>query len=271
MKPFYYLFFVGLLFTNCGNSTQPTDPIPAHETFKLKSKAVGEERLINVWKPSEYETSTDSLIVLYMLDGGIKEDFPHLANTLAELIKAKKIPQVILVGIENTERRRDLTGPTSVEKDKEIAPVVGKSEQFRNFIHDELIPEVAQRYRTNGKRGIIGESVAGLFVTETFLLKPEVFDFYIAFDPSIWWNDKHLVKTAAAHLEKFPSDKKTFWFAGSKAEDISDNVRNLSKVLASQNLPNVKWNYSDEKKEKHHTIFRATKEKALVWTLNNLD
>lgn len=45
----------------------------------------------------------------------------------------KKIKPVILVGIENTERRRDLTGFTTIPKDKEVAPVVGGSEKFRGI------------------------------------------------------------------------------------------------------------------------------------------
>lgn len=271
MKTLHYLLLAGILcFTSCLKASQPSDPIPEHETFTMQSKHVNEARVITVWLPEDYKTHTDSLKVLYMPDGGIKEDFPHIANTLNDLIKAKKIAPVILVGIENTQRRRDLTGPTTVEKDKEIAPVVGGSEQFRAFISDELIPEINKRYRTTHQKGIIGESLAGLFVTETFLLTPNLFDFYIAFDPSLWWNDKHLVKTANDHLDKFPDVKKTFWFAGSDAKDISANVRKLSEILKTKDSKSITWEYSDEKKEQHHTIFRATKEKAIIWTLNNL-
>jgi enterochelin esterase-like enzyme len=141
-----------------------------HETFKIQSKQVGEERVINVWTPENYKASKDSLPVMYMADGGIKEDFPHIANTLAKLIKEKKIKPLILVGIENTQRRRDLTGFTEVAKDKEIAPVVGGSEKFRAFIKDELFPEINKRYRTTTEKSIIGESASGLFVMETFFL-----------------------------------------------------------------------------------------------------
>lgn len=271
MKQFHLILLTAILFlTSCSGATQQNDPVPEHQSFTISSKKVGEERTINVWTPDSYSAGTDSLMVLYMPDGGIQEDFPHIANTLNDLIKANKIPAVILVGIENTERRRDLTGPTSVESDKEIAPVVGGSEAFRAFINDELIPEINKRYRTTSKKGIIGESAAGLFVTETFLLKPEMFDFYIAFDPSLWWNDKYLVRTAGEHLAKFPDDKKTFWFAGSGAKDISASVRKLSDILKTNQAGNIKWEYADEKKEKHNTIFRATKEKAIIWTLNNL-
>lgn len=271
MRMYYYTFLTGIIFlTSCSNTPQPSDPIPEYETFTIQSEQVGELRTINVWTPQEYKSSTDSLTVLYMPDGGIKEDFPHIANTLNDLINAKKIQPVILVGIENTQRRKDLTGPTIVEKDKEIAPVVSGSEQFRAFINDELITDINKRYRTTDKKGIIGESLAGLFVTETFLLAPEMFDFYIAFDPSLWWNDKYLLKTATEHLNKFPDTQKTLWFAGSGAKDILAAARKLSDILETKNSENIKWKYSDEPKEKHHTIFRATKEKAIIWTLNNI-
>lgn len=268
MKLFYTLFFATLIITSCSNSPQPNDSIPEHETFTIKSKPIGETRTINVWIPEEYKKNNDSLPVMYMADGGINEDFPHIANTFSELIKAKKIPPFILVGIENTQRRRDLTGFTEVEKDKEVAPVIGGSDKFRAFLSDELIPEINKKYRTTNQKGILGESLSGLFVMETFFLQPQLFDYYIAFDPSLWWNNHYLVGTAKEHLAKFPPEKKMLWFAGSKAKDISQYTNQLSKILKEENILSVEWTYSDEPKEKHNTIFRATKEKALVWALN---
>lgn len=244
------------------------DPIPEHETFTIQSQHLGELRTINVWTPPGYETGSEPLPVLYMPDGGIEEDFPHIANTLAELIKAKKIEPVILVGIENTQRRRDLSGPTEVEEDREIAPVVGGSEQFRAFINNELFAEINKRYRTTCTRGIIGESLAGLFVVETLFLKPEMFDFYIAFDPSLWWNDKYLLRNADEYLASFPTNQKTFWFAGSQVEGIFENTARLADILKAKNIENLRWEYSPELNEDHGSIFRAAKEKALVWSLN---
>lgn len=227
MKSIYYLLLaVVLMATNCIKAQQH-DPIPNHETFTISSEKVGETRTINVWTPENYAKNTDSLPVLYMADGGINEDFPHIANTLSELIKLKKIRPIILVGIENTQRRKDLTGFTAIEKDKEIAPEVGGSEQFRAFIKDELFLEINKKYRITNEKGIIGESLSGLFVVETFMLNPEMFDFYIAFDPSLWWNNHDLVGTAEEHLGKFPSDKKTLWFAGSGVKDISVYTKKL--------------------------------------------
>ena len=203
-----------------------------------------------------------------MPDGGINEDFPHIANTIAKLVNNKSIPPIILVGIENTERRRDLTGFSEVVEDEKIAPVSDGAGKFRAFISEELFKEVNKRYRTNNRKGIIGESTAGLFVVETFLLSPEMFDFYIAMDPALWWNNKHLVRTAKEHLAKFAPQEKRFWFAGSNAKDISPHTNELAKILETDAPNSLIWKYSDEPKEKHNTIFRATKEQALKWILN---
>ncbi|MFN8284233.1 MAG: alpha/beta hydrolase-fold protein [Chitinophagales bacterium] len=266
MKLVYYNLFLIILVIGCANSVKK-DAIPVHDSFTIESKQVGETRTINVWTPAEYTTGNDSFPVMYMADGGIKEDFPHIANTLAALVKAKKIKPLILVGIENTQRRRDLTGFTEVATDKEIAPVVGGSAKFRAFISDELFPEINKRYRTTHEKSIIGESASGLFVVETFFMAPELFDAYIAFDPSLWWNNHYLVRTAKEHLTKFPATEKRLWFGSSNAEDISVYTKELAAVLTTANLSNLKWNFSDEPKEEHSTIFRATKEKAIIWTL----
>jgi Putative esterase len=93
-----------------------------------------------------------------------------------------------------TERRRDMTGPTEVASDKAIAPRVGGSAAFRAFIRDELFPAIDVRVRGDGHRAIIGESPEGLFIVETFFLAPEMFDTYIAPSPTLWWNDRALVR-----------------------------------------------------------------------------
>ena len=172
-----------------------------------------------------------------------------------------------MVGIENTQRRRDLTGPTEVAKDREVAPVVGDAANFRAFIKEELFPEINKRYRTSSEKSIIGESLSGLFVIETFFLEPSMFDNYIAFDPSLWWNDHYLVRTANEQLKKISGKERKLWFACSGAKDINQYTKQLAEILSAQSNPALQWHYSDEPNEKHNTIFRATKEKAIVWAL----
>ncbi|HQV52077.1 MAG: alpha/beta hydrolase [Flavobacteriales bacterium] len=267
MTKAFLICSLALATLNSAATAQSIDSIPDHNTFTISSTYVNEPRVINVWVPPSYITGSDSLPVLYMPDGGVNEDFPHIANTLAELISSKRIPPIILVGIDNTERRRDLTGPTNNAEDKEIAPVVGGSADFRDFIEKELVAEIDGIYRTTDKRGIIGESLAGLFVVETLLLRPELFDFYIAMDPSLWWNDMDMVKTAPEYLAKFPAKPIRFWFAGSSVQEETPFISNLSGALELTAPKTLVWQYSDEPNETHATIFRATKEKALVWVL----
>ncbi len=244
------------------------DPIPKHDHFSIQSNEVNEKRVINVWLPPIYEESDMALPVLYMPDGGVKEDFPHIANTLSKLLANKNIPPFILVGIENTDRRRDLTGFSETEEDAQYCPLTDGAKKFRAFIASELMPEINKRYRTQNKKGIIGESLAGLFVMETFLQHPETFDFYIAMDPSLWWNDYYLVKQSEQLLAALPNKELKLWFAGSDAKDISIYTNNLAKVLTQKQPQQLSWKYEDEPGEQHHTIFRATKEKAFIWTLN---
>ena len=265
-KKILYLFLATFIFS-CNKAIVYDDPIPNHETLKINSIFLNEERVINIWTPPSYDTSNDSIPVLYMADGGIKEDFPHIANTLDTLIKRNKIPNVILVGIENTERRRDLTGPTKIEYDLKYIPNPGGSDNFRKFINDELFPGINQKYRTTSERGLIGESASGLFVMETFILDPNMFDYYIAMDPALWFNEQYLVKNFEILTKENNYKNKRLWFAGSRATDISPFTKDLEKKLKN-NKSELTWNYVDAPNEKHNTIFRATKEKALIWTLN---
>jgi predicted alpha/beta superfamily hydrolase len=257
-----------ILTVSCKNqATVYNDPIPKHDSLKINSKFTNEERVINIWTPPNYDTSKDSLTVLYMPDGGIKEDFPHIANTLDTLIKQNKIPNIILVGIENTERRRDLAGPSNIEYDLEFIPNPGGADNFRKFIKNELFPQINQSYRTTNKKAIIGESLAGLFVIETLILEPNMFDYFIAMDPSLWFNENYLVTNFEKLTEKNNYEDKSLWYAGSSVTDISTYTNKLEQILKDTKSGLI-WKYEDEPEEKHNTIFRATKEKALIWTFS---
>lgn len=88
-------------------------------------------------------------------------------------------------------------------------------------------------------------------------------------DPLLWWNDQYLVKNTKANFEKFPTKNIRFWFAGSSVQKLMPFISDLNKAIVSVAPKSLVWKYSDEPKENHGTIFRATKEKALIWTLNN--
>lgn len=267
MKTVFAFLFHGMLIT----FASAQDSIPKHETFTIESQFLKETRVINVWLPTDYSSATISYPVLYMPDGGANEDFPHVANTLDSLIANKQIPPMILVGFENTQRRRDLTGPTTVESDKKIAPIVGGSEVFRHFLKEELFTAIQSRYRITAHKGIIGESLAGLFIIETMLLDPRMFNNYIAIDPSLWWNKHQLVDQSAEYMSKFPNDFFVrCWFASSNAKDIKKNTKSFATICTSTTIPNFNWKYVPMQKETHSTIYRASKVEALLWMYGEL-
>ncbi|HSS77313.1 MAG TPA: alpha/beta hydrolase-fold protein [Thermoanaerobaculia bacterium] len=238
-------------------------PLVIGETFTIDSKILNETRRINVYLPPGYvESPQVRLPVLYMPDGGMAEDFLHVAGLVQVSAGSGTMRPFLLVGIENTQRRRDLTGPTEVADDKKIAPQVGGSEAFRAFLRRELMPQVKSRYRTTQETAIVGESLAGLFVVETFLLEPDLFDTYIALDPSLWWNHHKLVDDGASRLHAVPKLEKTLYFASSDEKGIVEVAQRFAQVLARNAPPGLRWHYEKMPEEKHSTIYHPAALKA---------
>jgi predicted alpha/beta superfamily hydrolase len=243
-------------------SEAPIDPVPAHDTFSIASRS-GETRLINVYTPRAYRSGR-RFPVLYMPDGGIDEDFPHVVNTVDSLIALGVIRPVIVIGIPNTQRRRDLTGPTRFASDSAIAPHVGGSAAFRRFIRDELIPTVDARYRTTDERSVVGESLAGLFIVETFLDEPAMFKHYVALDPSLWWNHSAILDAAPIRLAAFDSAARTLFLANSNEPEIASGTARLAELLRAATPRGLAWTHVPRPDLTHGTIFRGIGPTALA-------
>lgn len=242
-------------------ATQPApapDPVLPHQTLTIDSKVLGETRRINVYTPPGYDVAADARYpVMYMPDGGVGEDFPHVTNDIDTAIRAGEMRPVIVVGIENTERRRDMTGPTDVEADRKIAPRVGGSANFRAFIRDELMPLVGRRVRGSGQTAIVGESLAGLFILETFFEEPQLFATYIVLSPTLWWNAQALVLGADARLRAQPRLTGTLYLATAGDDDIGDAGKALAAALRAAAPKGLTWYYEPRPDLRHSTIYRA--------------
>jgi uncharacterized protein (TIGR03067 family) len=232
-------------------------PLVVGETFTVESKVLGEARRINVYLPVGYATlKAETYPVLYVLDGGLAEDFLHIAGLVEVSARNGTVRPVIVVGIENTIRRRDLTGPTDNANDKKLSPEVGGSAAFRKFIRAELMPEVAKRYRTAKETAVVGESLAGLFVVETFFREPDLFDTYLAIDPSLWWNDEKLVKDATKWLrENVQLERKQLFLASSDEKGIAEPTGRLATELLKFAPMRLRWHHEKMPHETHGTIF----------------
>lgn len=233
----------------------PATPLVVGETFTIDSAVLQETRRVNVYRPPDcVGAQAAACPVLYMPDGGAAEDFIHVAGLVQVSAGNATMRPFILVGIENTQRRRDLTGPTDNAEDKKIAPVVGGSAAFRAFIRTELMPTITSRYRVTNETAIIGESLAGLFIVETFFLEPAMFDTYIAFDPSLWWNDGEIVKRAPARLKTRDPRKVTLYVAASR-DDRGDFISQFAGVLRRDAPSSVTWRFEAMPNETHATIY----------------
>ena len=251
---------IALLLLFCPSAAWAAQPAPEvpppHQSVVLDSVVMKERRRINVYLPPEQQAGR-RYPVIYMPDGGVAEDFPHIANTIDAAIREGRMAPVILVGIENTQRRRDMTGPTTVKADRKIAPVVGGSADFRKFIATELVPWVEANHPASERRGIIGESAAGLFIVETLFEMPELFDTRIALDPSLWWNAGALAKNAESWLAAHPDVHGRLFVAWAEPETIGPNVHVLEAALKSAAPAQLNWQVVARPDLSHGTIYRA--------------
>lgn len=202
-------------------------PIVIGRSYTIHSAVLGDERRLNVFLPDDYGDGKQSYPVLYLLDGGADEDFHHVTG-LARINAAYGFGQpVIVVGIEGKDRRHDLTSPTTVAEDLKRAPTSGGAAAYRRFLIEDVKPWVAAHYRTSGRSGLIGESLAGLFTLETLLVSPRAFDDYISVSPSLWWNGGALSREAA-------SDLKAHDYAGKRAFIAFDEPAPPADVAARE-------------------------------------
>src|SRR5205814_2461585 len=126
--------------------------------LKIDSKVLREERRVLVSLPSSYKNDDQRYPVLYLPDAET-----HLEHTIASadaLAAVFRMPELIIVGILLSDRRKDLT-PTVT---RDAPTITGGADRFGEFIATELIPEFERRYQTQPYRLIAGHSLGGLFV-----------------------------------------------------------------------------------------------------------
>ena len=169
------------------------------EHSKFHSKNLNNDRDLIVWLPPGYERNPDQRYpVLYMHDGqNLFDDATSFAGewkadeTAAELIAAKKIEPVIIVGIGNTPRRTDEYTLTRSPTNN----AGGKGEAYMKFVVQEVKPFVDSHYRTKTARddtAVGGSSLGGTISLELARAHPEIFGKCAALSPALWWNDNEL-------------------------------------------------------------------------------
>lgn len=224
--------------------------------LRLHSSILNEDRTLNIYLPEGYHADS-SYPVIYLLDGGADEDFIHVAglvqfNTFEWI---NRIPKSIVVGIANTNRKRDFTFPTTIEHDKKMVPVNGGSAEFISFIEKELQPFVNNKYKTNGAKTLIGQSLGGLLATEILFTKPGLFDKYIIISPSLWWDDGSMLKRSLPLISSaaavYIGVGKEGSFDGKHV--MEEDAKKLAEKIRTANLKNVNVYFDYLPEEDHAT------------------
>jgi predicted alpha/beta superfamily hydrolase len=201
--------------------------------FKLDSKVLREERRMLVSLPASYKNDDQRYPVLYLLDAEM-----HLEHTIASadaLAAVSRMPELIVVGIFHTDRRKDLT-PTATRD----APVAtGGADRFGEFIATELIPEVDRRYRTHPYRLLAGHSFGGLFALSMLFGRPKVSDAWIVVSPATWWDDEIIIRRAEELSKSYEKPERLYLMGADEDPKIMDGVRRLEQVLTARHLDNL--------------------------------
>ena len=206
--------------------TDHNHTIAIGKTISIYSAILGEERKVLIHLPGDnYGPASDGphapggphYPVVYLLDG--EGHFPSVSGMIQQLseVNGNSVsPDMIVVGIVNTDRERDLTptrAATDFRGDSSSVRTSGGGEKFMAFIEKELIPHIDSLYPTAPWRMLIGHSLGGLTVINTLVHHPQVFNAYLAIDPSMWWDKQRLLHETDTALATANFKGKTLYLA----------------------------------------------------------
>lgn len=208
-----------VLAVNARAQTIKNNNIVIGSVDSVQSKILNENRKVWVYVPNGADDSTFAkkrYPVVYLLDGD--GHFPSLTGIIQQLSQVNGntlLPQMIVVGIPNTHRTRDLTPTNTLHgldgKTDSSLKTSGGGEKFTNFIARELIPHIDSLYPTAPYKILIGHSFGGLTVINTLVNHTNMFNAYVAIDPSMWWDDQKLLKQTEIALHQKQLTGKTLY------------------------------------------------------------
>src|ERR1041385_4205075 len=242
-----------LLLISAAVIAQPTGTV---KRFTIKSTVLGEDRIILVRTPVGYETNKLTYPVLYMTDGD--GHMNHTASTIEFLTQNGRIPELIVVGVTNTDRTRDLTPAKSTDKDADgnlRFPTSGGADNFLKFFETELIPEIEKEYRVQPYRIFAGHSLGGLFAIHAMISKPGLFNSYIAVSPSLQWQNHDELKRATEYLKNQKEMKVSLFVSiGNEPGAIGDDFDSFKKLLSQTNIKGFEWQAERMADEDHGSV-----------------
>ncbi len=232
------------------------------EVHAIASRVLGQDRRIAVRLPTGHAEKPNARYdVVYVIDGGPEQDFPHLAGLVQSADVNGTFEPFILVGIETVKRREEITPAVADPAPyvAELGATPGGSAKFRRFIAEEVKPWVEARYRTSGRDAVMGESLAGLFVVETLFEAPQLFDDYIAVSPSLWWENMKYGREARSYLRRLPTGPRRLYLT--LADEGYRHERGVDQLVAALKTSapaGLQWMYVPQgSSETHASIYHG--------------
>lgn len=239
-KLFRFLILSVLLISIKAKS-QESNSINIGTKETISSKILGENRQIWIHVPESYQLFKTRYPVVYLLDGNAHfnsvvamTEFLHNSSNL--------IPEMIIVGILNTDRTRDMT-PTHIEEalpylSREAAKTSGGGNTFFSFIEKELMPHIEKNYPTAPYKVFIGHSLGGLLAIDGLVNHPGLFNAYVSIDPSLWWDNSKLVKEMSKSLDSRKFNNTTLYLAcaNTLGKEMNYQTVRKDKTLPSQHI-----------------------------------
>ncbi len=245
------ILFCNLVFAQNIPITKSSTQLTIGEITKFHSEILNEDRTLNIYLPHGYsKDSVKKYPVIYLLDGTIDEDFIHIAGLVqfGSFSWINMLPETIVVGISNIDRKRDFTFHTDDKEYTKEFPTTGHSAPFIDFIEKELQPFIKTNYKTNGTKTIIGQSLGGLLATEILFKKPELFDNYIIVSPSLWWDNESLLEYTPT---SYKTKKNIYVAVGKEGKIMEREAKALYDKLKPLNKKNTKIYYHFFEKQNH--------------------
>ena len=202
------------------------------DTVQIESSVLNEKRSAIVYKPINIE-KVDTVKFLYLLDG----EYSNYLYQQLEKQFGESISDMIVIGIINNERRRDML-------------YINEADKFLDYITAELIPTVEKDFNTE-IRILNGHSFCGSFTIYSMLNKPEYFDCFIASSPTPIMD---LISTDSyLQIDSLSKKKINFYFSyGSKdMKQVQKWSKKLKENLTEQEFVYFDWKFEIFEGKKH--------------------
>ena len=251
------------MFSAAGNAERLDSTVSIGNSARIWSATLGEERRLLIYLPPHYAVSDQRYPVVYLLDA---EAQFHQATGILEFLGSYngRIPEMIVIGVTNTDRGRDLTTPLlNAQARKKAPPNYGKADPFLKFMADELVPWVDAHYRTAPYRTLVGHSFGGLFSAYAFVNRPEVFQAHIAISPSLWWDEDGAMERTEAGIRRMKPPLPWLFVSWGDNEDIiSRTAGKLVGQLTANPVPGLRLEHryypgDDHLSTPHRSLYDA--------------